>query len=258
MGLFSALGSALSFFNPVAGAIGSAVGAGLDADQDQEATQDFNSAQAVANRDFQERMSNTSYQRAVKDMSAAGLNPMLAYSQGGASTPGGGQASVINSRPATISSASQANLQAEQKRVVSAQVENTEADTLNKRAQAGLIEAQIGATGASADQSRASIAFMEQQGKKILEEIKNVPKEGDRLEVLAEQLKASRDLLINQGKTQVEAEKQMRWLAVKTMLEGDLVGLDVEAAKKLSNVGREAGQLRPIIEMITNILRVIK
>jgi len=50
---------------------------------------DFQAAQSAEQMAFQERMRATQYQTTVADLKAAGLNPMLAYSQGGAGTPTG-------------------------------------------------------------------------------------------------------------------------------------------------------------------------
>lgn len=58
------------------------------------AAMNYNSAEALANRQFQERMSSTAYQRAVEDMKKAGINPILAFANGGASTPGGAAGTI--------------------------------------------------------------------------------------------------------------------------------------------------------------------
>lgn len=62
-----------------------------------------NAAEAALSRDWQQQMSSTQYQRAIQDMRAAGLNPILAYSQGGSSA---GTGATAVSPHATSSAAS--------------------------------------------------------------------------------------------------------------------------------------------------------
>jgi len=109
----------------------------------QERTNAQNAQLAREQMDFQANMSGTSYQRAVADMMAAGLNPMLAYSQGGASTPSGQTAVMQNALGAGATS----GVQGYQLALNAAQ---NVADIELKREQAG-------AAGAQEDLNRANM-----------------------------------------------------------------------------------------------------
>ena len=67
------------------------------------------SAQAARQMEFQKEQSDTAHQREVKDLRAAGLNPILSGTGGqGASTPAGAQAPVIDPASTTTKSVSSA------------------------------------------------------------------------------------------------------------------------------------------------------
>lgn len=94
----------------------------------------------------------TRYQTTVKDLSNAGLNPMMAYSQGPGSAPSGQQAQGIEN---SVASAVDAHNKASQRDLMAAQVQNVHADTSLKEAQAIAAKAQA---VASEDAARSSTA----------------------------------------------------------------------------------------------------
>lgn len=91
---------------------------------------------------FQERMSSTAYQRATADMRLAGINPMLAYAQGGASSPGGAMATVEDAVGPAVASAQHARRLSQELKVMSETATNIARDTDLKRAQEREAEAR--------------------------------------------------------------------------------------------------------------------
>lgn len=102
---------------PAVIAAGASIAGGMMANRSQQ-------GQSAAQMRFQERMSSTAHQREVKDLRAAGLNPILSANKG-ASSPGGAQANIRNIMEGATSSAVAAARTQQELKNLSAQEELT-------------------------------------------------------------------------------------------------------------------------------------
>lgn len=170
----------------------------------------FNAEEAQKQRDWEEMMSNTAYQRQVEDMKSAGINPALAMNgSSGASTPSGAAASGSGGSPA--------------------QLFDFMLSLVNMSMQKKMNEAQIANLGAMTMKTHAETRNIETEGEYL----------ADYKELINKGLELSNSLTsekIEQVKHEINLLKQDLEKAIKETDNEFKRGLYIDAQKRLSEV----------------------
>ena len=241
---------------PVANAVGGAFGflgqqdTNVSSAEIARDTTSANMAESQRNREFQERLSNTAYQRQVEDMKSAGLNPMLAYIKGGgASSPAGSTGQAVNAQyTSPIQGAASYRLTSAQAAKTEAEKPKVEAETSNINKISDKIDQEISNLKTDQDKTKAVID-------NLRVERDNLIKQGYNLTEVGNQLRASVVNLKAQSQNFYALTESIGFQATINKMEAALKKFDVEAAEGVGNIGREYNQVKPIIDILRSFIK---